>query len=395
MLHNQVPSTGYGRIIFTGKALSDNSPLFTPYRLGTLDLPNRFVMPAMQRGMCEDGKPSEALAQYYRRRAEGGVPLIVGESAAIDHPTATRQPASAWINSASRDAWARCVNEVGEAGGHMLVQLWHEGGVRKDDGLSISPSGLVQPDKPNGRPATLDEIAELTEAYVRSALIAKDAGAAGVEVHAAHGYFLDQFLWAAINRREDGYGGPDIAHRARFPAEIVGAIRAACGADFLISLRFSQWKEVDYDARIAESEHELATFTAIMKQAGVDVLHASTRRFWESEWDHDDRNLAGWTKAKSGLPVITVGSVGLDTDVMTTFIEERDAKPRVVEAVEDLEARIGAGEFDLVAVGRALIGDPDFVRKLESGDYGSIRLFQRSDLGTLEWDTEIIEAAHA
>jgi 2,4-dienoyl-CoA reductase-like NADH-dependent reductase (Old Yellow Enzyme family) len=371
------------------------STLFTPYRLKGLELANRFVMPAMQRGMCEDGKPSAALAQYYRRRAEGGVPLIIGESAAIDHPTATKQVASAWINHASRDAWKRCVDEVGEAGGHMLIQLWHEGAVRKDDGLSISPSGLVQPDRPNGRAATLDEIGELVEAYVRSALVAQDAGAAGVEVHAAHGYFLDQFLWGAINLREDGYGGPDIAQRARFPAEIVAAIRAACGADFVISLRFSQWKEVDYGARVAETPAELETFTGMMKAAGVDVLHASTRRFWEGEWDGDARNLAAWTKATSDLPVITVGSVGLDTDVMTTFIEGTDAKPRVAEAIDDLEARIASGEYDLVAVGRALIGDPDFVKKIEARDYGAIRLFQRSDLGTLEWDTEIIHAAHA
>jgi len=370
------------------------SPLFTPYRLKGLTLANRFVMPAMQRGMCEGGVPSTALAQYYRRRAEGGVPLIIGESAAVDHPTATKQPAAAWINAASRDGWARCVDEVGKGGGQMLIQLWHEGGVRKDDGLSISPSGLVQPGRPNGRAATLSEIAELVEAYARSALVAKDAGAAGVEVHAAHGYFLDQFLWGAINHREDGYGGPDITQRARFPAEIVAAIRDACGPDFVIGLRFSQWKEVDYFARVAETPQELETFTAMMKAAGVDVLHASTRRFWEGEWDGDGRNLAGWTKA-SGLPVITVGSVGLDTDVMTTFIEGKDAKPRVAEAIDDLEARIASGEFDLVAVGRALIGDPDFVKKIEARDYGAIRLFQRSDLGTLEWDTDVIHAAHA
>jgi 2,4-dienoyl-CoA reductase-like NADH-dependent reductase (Old Yellow Enzyme family) len=371
------------------------STLFTPFQLKGLSLANRFVMPAMQRGMCEAGVPTEALAQYYRRRAEGGVPLVIGESAAVDHPTATRQPAAAWINAASRDGWARCVEQVNEAGGQMLIQLWHEGAVRKDDGLSIGPSGLVQPGKPHGRAASLTEIAELVEAYARSAMIAQDAGAAGVEVHAAHGYFLDQFLWAAINHREDGYGGPDIAQRARFHAEIVSAIRAACGPDFVIGLRFSQWKEVDYSARVAETPGELETFTAMMKAAGVDLLHASTRRFWDAEWAGDTRNLAGWTRALSGLPVITVGSVGLDIDVMTTFIEQRDARLRVTEAIDDLEARMAAGEFDLVAVGRALIGDPDFVRKIEARDYAAIRLFQRADLGTLEWDTDVIEAAHA
>ena len=257
--------------------MAELSPLFTPFRLKGLDLPNRFVMPAMQRGMCEDGKPSAALAAYYRRRAQGGVKLIVGESAAVDHPTATRQPTSARITAATRDAWAHCVEEVGQEGGHMLIQLWHEGAVRKDDGLSIGPSGLVQPGRPNGRAASAAELGELVEAYARSALVAQDAGAAGVEVHAAHGYLLDQFLWAGTNLREDGYGGPDIRHRARLPAEIVTAIRAACGADFVISLRFSQWKEVDYSARIAATPEELEIFTGMMRTAGADMLHACAR----------------------------------------------------------------------------------------------------------------------
>jgi 2,4-dienoyl-CoA reductase-like NADH-dependent reductase (Old Yellow Enzyme family) len=125
------------------------------------------------------------------------------------------------------------------------------------------------------------------------------------------------------------------------------------------------------------------------------VLHCSTRRFWEAEWAGDGKNLAGWVKALSGLPTITVGSVGLDTDVMTVFMEGVDPGARVAEAIEDLEERLLADEFDLVAVGRALIGDPDFVRKVEQRDYAAIRTFARADLGKLEWDTSIVEEAHA
>jgi 2,4-dienoyl-CoA reductase-like NADH-dependent reductase (Old Yellow Enzyme family) len=373
--------------------LTDRSPLFTPFRLGSLDLPNRFVMPAMQRGMCDEGSPRPELAAYYARRAEGGVPLIIGESSAIDHPSATMQPSSSWLTERTRDAWARCVEAVGRAGGHMLLQLWHEGAVR-NDGEALSPSGRVHPGKENGRAMRRDEMQAIGEGFVRSACIARDVGAAGVEVHCAHGYLLDQFLWHGSNVRDDGYGGPDIADRVRFPAEIVRMIRAECGPDFLISLRFSQWKEVDYSAKVAADQTELERMTTILRDAGVDVLHCSTRRFWEAEWDGDRKNLAGWVKALSGLPTITVGSVGLDTDVMTTFIEAKDPGSRVGEAIVDLEKRLAAGEFDLVAVGRALIGDPDFVKKLESGDYPAIRTFARADLGSLEWDTSIIEEAH-
>jgi 2,4-dienoyl-CoA reductase-like NADH-dependent reductase (Old Yellow Enzyme family) len=369
------------------------SLLFTPFTLNRMTLPNRFVMPAMQRGMCKDGAPTEELAAYYRRRAEGGVALVIGESAAVDHHSSTVQPTSAHINARTRDAWAHCIDEVHDAGGRMLLQLWHEGAMRTD-GQALSPSGLAHPGKESGRAATQDELTEIRDGFVSSALIAKDAGADGVEVHAAHGYFLDQFLWHGTNVRDDGYGGADIAHRARFPAEIVAAIRDACGPEFVITLRFSQWKEVDYAARVAADRDELATMATMLREAGLDALHCSNRRFWEPEWDGDHRNLAGWTKALGGLPTITVGSVGLDTDVMTVFMEGRDPGPRVAEAIEDLEIRLAAHEFDLVAVGRAVIGDPDFVNKVEAGDYGAIRTFTRDDLGKLEWDLSIVEEAH-
>jgi 2,4-dienoyl-CoA reductase-like NADH-dependent reductase (Old Yellow Enzyme family) len=374
--------------------LTDRSPLFTPFRLGPLELPNRFVMPAMQRGMCENGSPKPELAAYYARRAEGGVPLIIGESSAIDHPSATMQPSSSWLTARTQDAWARCVEAVREAGGHMLLQLWHEGALRNDGG-ALSPSGRVHPGKANGRAMTREEMKAIGEGFVRSACLARDVGAAGVEVHCAHGYLLDQFLWHGSNVREDGYGGPDVTDRVRFPAEIVRAIRAECGPDFLISLRFSQWKEVDYGAKVAADADELERMLTILRDAGVDVLHCSTRRFWDAEWTGDGKNLAGWAKALSGLPTITVGSVGLDTDVMTTFIEAKDPGSRVPEAIAELETRLAAGEFDLVAVGRALIGDPDFVRKLESGDYKAVRTFARADLGSLDWDTSIVEEAHS
>jgi 2,4-dienoyl-CoA reductase-like NADH-dependent reductase (Old Yellow Enzyme family) len=374
--------------------LTDRSPLFTPFRLGPLELPNRFVMPAMQRGMCENGSPKPELAAYYARRAEGGVPLIIGESSAIDHPSATMQPSSSWLTARTQDAWAHCVEAVREAGGHMLLQLWHEGALRNDGG-ALSPSGRVHPGKANGRAMTREEMKAIGEGFVRSACLARDVGAAGVEVHCAHGYLLDQFLWHGSNVREDGYGGPDVTDRVRFPAEIVRAIRAECGPDFLISLRFSQWKEVDYGAKVAADADELERMVTILRDAGVDVLHCSTRRFWDAEWTGDGKNLAGWAKALSGLPTITVGSVGLDTDVMTTFIEAKDPGSRVPEAIAELETRLAAGEFDLVAVGRALIGDPDFVRKLESGDYKAVRTFARADLGSLDWDTSIVEEAHS
>jgi 2,4-dienoyl-CoA reductase-like NADH-dependent reductase (Old Yellow Enzyme family) len=229
-------------------------------------------------------------------------------------------------------------------------------------------------------------LTEIRDAFVSSALLAKSIGADGIELHGAHGYLLDQFLWATTNIRTDGYGGPQIAHRVRFPAEIVQEIRKACGPAFLISVRFSQWKEHAYEARIVETQEELQTMTQLLRSAGADLLHVSTRRFWTPEWPGSERTMAGWTRELSGLPTITVGSVGLDKDVMASFTTPGEARSRVPESLLELARRFSVGEFDLVSVGRSLISDPDWVNKVRVGDLQSIRSFLRRDIDYLEWD---------
>lgn len=361
--------------------------LFTPFGVNGVRLRNRFVMPGMQRGYCRDGAPLPELADYYGRRAQGGVALVISESCAIDHPSATAQPSAARLDAGTADAWARCVEAVHEAGGAMILQLWHEGGLRKDrDGETLSPSGLAYGGFAQGRAMTAEDLEAVRDGYVRSALCAQRAGADGIELHCAHGYFLDLFLWPETNRRDDGYGGPDIGNRVRFPAEIVAAIRAACGPGFLIGVRFSQWKDHDYRARIAETPGELAVMTTAFREAGADLLHASTRRFWIPEWPGRDWSLAGWTRYLSGLPTITVGSVGLNKDVMESFTTEGAMATTVPESLAELARRMDAGEFDLVSVGRSLISDPDWVRKVQARDYGAIRPFRKEDVGALEWE---------
>lgn len=371
------------------------SQLFSPLKLKPgVTLANRFVMPAMQRGYCIDGAPTPELTEYYRRRVAGGVTLVISESCAIDHPSATAQPTAARLDRGTLAAWRDCVGAVRAAGGHMLIQLWHEGALRiAADDHTLSPSGLAHANRRNGRAATLDELHAIRDAYIAAARDAADIGATGVEVHAAHGYFLDQCLWAETNLRDDGYGGPDIVARGRLAAEIVAGIRAACGADFLISLRLSQWKEVDFDAKIAADPATLAALLALLETAGLDVIHASTRRFWLPEWPDDPRGLAGWVRALSSMKVITVGSVGLDTDVMTSLRDGEESRLRVAESLAVLETKLAAGELDLVAVGRSLIADPDWVDKVRAGRFQDIRPFRKTDLGQLSWNSDIVDEA--
>ena len=104
----------------------DLSPLYTPFRLGPLTLPNRFVLPGMQRQWCQDGVPEPRLGDYYRRCVEGGVGLVISESCAVDHASATQVPFFTRINEETAEAWAGCVAKVKAAGGLMLMQLWKD-----------------------------------------------------------------------------------------------------------------------------------------------------------------------------------------------------------------------------------------------------------------------------
>jgi 2,4-dienoyl-CoA reductase-like NADH-dependent reductase (Old Yellow Enzyme family) len=378
----------------------DFSAFFEPITINGMTLPNRFIMPAMQRCWCSDGKPMPYLGEYYRRRVEGGAALVITESCAVDHASATQVPHYGWIAERTKDAWAECVAAVNDAGGRIFIQLWHEGAIRSEGGdgplaahPTLSPSGLAHAGRAVGSACTAEDLEAIKDAFVRGALIAQDIGAAGVEVHACHGYLLDLFLWAETNRRTDGYGGDDMSARARFPAEIIRDIRAAVGPDYPISLRFSQWKEVNYDARVVATPAELETMVGIFEEAGADMLHVSARRFWTPEWPQEsDLGLAGWTKRFARVPVVGVGSVGLDVDVMDNLLGE-EANFTGSAGLRSLLARFERGEFDLVSVGRGQIGDPEWVEKVRTGRIDEIRHFTRDDvIRDLEVPTLVVDA---
>lgn len=371
----------------------DLSPLFTPFPLKKVELRNRFVVPAMQRGVCENGCPTRELAEYYGRRAQGGFALIISEACAIDHPSAGQEGKVVRMTPATRDAWRMCVEAVEGAGARMLIQLNHRGGMRKEEDSDgpdtpsaiLSPSGLAARGKPGGRAVTAGEMDALKQSYVRSACLAQEVGAAGVEIHGAHGFLLDQFLWKETNLRTDGYGGPDLACRARFPAEVVAAVRAAVGPDFILSFRFSQWKQLDYEtATIVDSPDELRLMLGILRAAGVDMFNVSTRRFEKPEWPGSTRSLAAWTKASTDAAVLAVGGVGGNSDLQSLRKSEGhgDAAPGEIvrTSLAELTRRFALAEFDLAAVGRASIGDPNWARKVRSGRFDDIRLFEREHL---------------
>jgi len=343
-------------------------------------------MAPMTRSHSPRGVPGLDVAAYYRRRAEGGVGLIITEGALIPHPAAGFDSKVPHIyGEEALEGWRKVTDQVHGAGGRIFCQLWHLGMainpalVQPDGVRPIGPSGLNKPGERTEQPMSQMEIGVAIEAYAQGAQNAVQAGFDGVELHGAHGYLIDQFFWEGTNERTDQYGG-SLLRRTRFAAETIAEVRRRVGPEFPVILRFSQWKLQDYDAKLARTPNELTQFLRPLVDAGVDAFHCSTRRFWEPEFAGSDLNLAGWTKKLTGKPTITVGSITLNQDLMTTF---RTTDTAAATGIDELLDRLERDEFDLVAVGRSLIVNPSWPATVKRGALNELRPFQREALATL------------
>jgi 2,4-dienoyl-CoA reductase-like NADH-dependent reductase (Old Yellow Enzyme family) len=359
--------------------------LFKPYTHGNLSLTNRIVMAPMTRQFSPNGIPTPDVAAYYKRRAQGGTGLIITEGTTVNDNVATMDAnIPQFHGEQALSGWQTVVNEVHSVGGKIMPQLWHVGMARVaekapfPDLPSAGPSGLFKPGKQGAEPMTVQHIESVIAAFAQAAADAKSIGMDGIEIHGAHGYLIDQFFWEGTNQRSDSWGG-SMENRGRFAVEIIKAIRAATGPDFPIILRYSQWKQQDYTARLAHSPQELEQFLLPLSEAGVDVFHCSQRRYWENEFEGSNLNLAGWTKKLTGKPTITVGSVGLNDDFFGAF-KGQDSSTR---SVDDLLERLDAGEFDLVAVGRALLQDPNWANKIKENRTDELEQYSGKALATL------------
>ncbi|MEO1141278.1 MAG: NADH:flavin oxidoreductase [Pseudomonadota bacterium] len=368
--------------------MSDTSPLFRPFDLNNLSLKNRVVMAPMTRTFSPGNIPNSKVVDYYRRRAEGGVGLIITEGTIVDHVASSGYPnVPAFYGDDALAGWQKVVEAVHAAGGKIAPQIWHVGGIRRPginpggDTAGYSPSGMAKPGKITGHAMTQDDIGDVVNAFAKAASDAKRIGFDAVEIHGAHGYLIDQFFWDGTNVREDEYGN-NVAGRSKFALELVRAVRAAVGPDFTVMLRFSQWKQQDYTAKLCQTPEELGAFLNPLSEAGVDIFHCSTRRFWEPEFEGSDLNLAGWTKKLTGKPTITVGSVGLDADFLPDdgTANFKDATPA---SIDNLLERLERDEFDLVAVGRALIANPNWANQIAESKLSELAPYNKDMLSEL------------
>jgi 2,4-dienoyl-CoA reductase-like NADH-dependent reductase (Old Yellow Enzyme family) len=369
---------------------TDPAVLFEPFKLGALTLRNRIVMAPMTRGFAAGGLPDATHESYYRKRAEGEVGLILSEGTVIERPASRNEPGIPFFHGSALEGWRNVIDVVHKEGGAMAPQLWHTGAVAsktvewQPDAPVESPSGLIAPGEPHGVAMSDEAIADSIAAWARAAADAKRLGFDAVEAHGAHGYLIDQFFWAGTNERTDRYGGATLRERARYAAEVIAAMRAATGPDFPIILRVSQWKQQAYAARLAETPDLMHDWLMPLVEAGVDILHCSQRRFWEPEFPEIDGeeglNFAGWAKKLTGAATISVGSVGLSSDFINVF-SGQSAQPT---SLDGLIRRMERGEFDLIAVGRALITDPAWARKVRLGQEDELEVFDTAALARFD-----------
>ncbi|GAC1444375.1 MAG: alkene reductase [Mycobacteriales bacterium] len=323
--------------------------LFAPYSLGPLELANRFVMAPLTRNRAGDGQvPTELVAHYYAQRATAG--LIISEGT---QPSAVGQgyPRTPGLHTDEQVAgWRLVADAVHSHGGKIVVQLMHAGRISHRSIIGAQPvapsevaaAGQVYTDqgmKAFEVPRALEtaELAGIVEEYVDAARRAVEAGVDGVELHAANGYLLQQFLADNTNVRTDSYGGTP-QNRARFVIEVATAVAAAIGAD-KVGIRVSP-AGVFND--IAETE-TAATYAALLdglNPLGLLYLHVVEG----PDTDFHIQLRTAWT----GSFIFNTGFTGPST-------------------LATAQQAVDGGATDLFCIGRDFLANPDLVQRLKTG----------------------------
>ncbi|MDP6346856.1 MAG: NADH:flavin oxidoreductase, partial [Dehalococcoidia bacterium] len=334
--------------------------LFEPIDIGTLHLKNRLVMPPMNSRMGDPGGVvSQRTVDYYARRAQGGVGFIIVEIGAVD-PVQIVSPTQLQLSDDRFiPGMARLAQAIKDNGARSAIQIHHPG---RQAPASVTGTPAVAPSTLSSRrsgetPKELSpsEIEGLVGLFAQAARRAKDAGFEAVEIHGAHGYLLCQFLSPYSNHRDDDYGG-DAARRARFPLQVIEAVRNEVGRDFPIIFRFSASEFTQGGLTIEDGK----AIARLVEEAGVDCLSISAGTDASLEWAVQPvllpvgclLPLAEAVRQEAYVPVIAVGRIN---------------HPSIAEAA------LQEGKADLIALGRPLLADPDYPRKAQEGRWDEIR----------------------
>ncbi|MFQ5861748.1 MAG: FAD-dependent oxidoreductase [Candidatus Brocadiales bacterium] len=334
--------------------------LFSPFRIGSMEVKNRIVLPAMETHLCDkEGFVTDEVISYYRERAKGGLGYVTVENVSVDPAGRINDGMLCIHDDKYIDGMRRLVDEIHKVGGKIVVQLNHAGkeALTFYTGIEpVAPSAIPSPlTRTMPRELSPEEIGDIIERFSQGAERVFRAGADGVEVHMAHGYLVNQFLSPETNTREDHYAG-DTNNRARFAREIVEAIRAKVPSDFAVICRISADEYTDNGLKLEESK----VVAKILERAGASALHVSacnsTSALYNIPCYYLDEgcfvHLASGIKSAVKVPVITVGRI---------------QRPEMAEKV------LEEGKADMVSMGRTLIADPHFPRKVKEGRLNDIR----------------------
>jgi len=339
-----------------------NHKVFQECEISGLKLCNRIVMAPMTRRFAnDDGIPTEEIVQYYTRRSKGEVGLIISEGTGVDAIHAYDSlEVPRFDNDEQIAGWKRVVDSVHINGPSKFVpQLWHCGP------YSYHPlAPITMTDK---------DFIQVREAFVKAAKNAKAIGCDAIELHGAHGYLLDSFIYVASNTREDAYGG-SLEKRMKFPLEIVTGIRNEVGQDFPIIYRFSQWTVADYKAIKFNSPDELSVFSRGLASAGVNIFDVSTRNALNPAFPSIDNNktLVELTRELSNRPCIAVGKVAISVnfgDPSGSSIPVSNPRP-YFQLIENNKA-------DLLAAGRSILVNPNWVQIVRDQSWQNLVPYSR------------------
>lgn len=336
--------------------------LFTPFKIGNCEIPNRLVVPAMVANMCPEGLATKQYIKYHEEKAKGGWGLIITEDYRINENAAGYPAVAALYDESQIASHKEFTDTIHKYKSKVFCQIYHAG--RQ---ANHNVNGGVQPVSSSPVPCpwnkeiphelTIDEIKQLVKDFGKTALHAKKAGFDGVEIHAAHGYLIHEFLSPNCNHRIDAYGGT-YENRMRFLKEIMAEVRSQVGSDFPISVRFSAEENSEGGRRFFESRQMIKD----IEEMGADVLHLSNGMygvrsslgivasfFQQHGWNMD---FAEEAKKIVNIPIITVGRI---------------AEPAMAEDI------ITSGKADFVAMGRESLTDPHWPNKAKAGCNNDIR----------------------
>ncbi|MBC7224828.1 MAG: NADH:flavin oxidoreductase [Anaerolineae bacterium] len=332
------------------------SLLFTPARIGTLTLSNRLVRSATaERLGLPDGRSHPRLEQMYRELARGGVGLLVTGHLYV-HPAGRAHPQMSGIHRDDLMPHLRALAEaVHQEGGRIAAQI-NFGGIKchpEATPEALGPSSVAHPALPRpGREMTEDEIWMVVEAFGQAARRAKEAGFDAVQVHAAHGYLIGQFLSPAVNHRADGWGG-DLEGRMRLLREVARAVRAQVGREYPVFVKLGVLDDVEGGLTPEEGLRVVAAlggmgFDAVELSGGLSEGRSLNIRPGIRSQDDEAyfRPLARRARQVTDLPILLVGGL----------------RSRAV--MEDV---LASGDADFISLSRPLICEPDLPRRLWEG----------------------------